>query len=252
MINFKRYKNDEKFYIYGIHSVKEALKNVRRKKIFLHVSVNAHKKLIKEIKEYNVKFEIVNMHKLNSILKKDITHQGAILETLPITNDEDFEKICFPNSKDTVILMLDQLYDPQNVGAILRTAEIFGAKAVITTKNHSSRETGALAKSASGALEHLPLLRVSNLRNSINILKKMGYFIIGLDSDADFFIEDTLNKIGKEPLVLILGSEGKGLRDLTKKNCDFLSKIPFKNNICSLNVSSAAAISLYLTRIKCI
>ncbi len=248
----KNYKNDKKFYIYGIHSVKEALKNQKRKKILLHVSINAYEKLIEEIKTYNIKFKIVNVQKLNSIFKKDITHQGAILETFPFTDNQDFKKICQPKTKDSVILILDQLYDPQNVGAILRTAEIFGTKAVITTKNHSSKETGALAKSASGALEHQPFLKVSNLNNSMKILKKMGYFIIGLDSNAEFTLENTLKKIGKEPLVLVLGSEGKGLRDLTKKNCDFLSKIPFKNNICSLNVSSAAAISLYLTRNKSI
>mgnify|MGYP001425566814 CR=1 FL=1 len=252
MTILKNYKNEKKFYIYGIHSVKEALKNQKRKKIFLHVSTNAYEKLIEEIKNCDVKFEVVNVQKLNYILKKDITHQGAILETLPIKNDIEFEKICHPDTKDTVILMLDQLYDPQNVGAILRTAEFFGAKAVITTKNHSSKETSALAKSASGALEHQPFLKVINLKNTMKILKKMGYFIIGLDSNSDLILEETLKIIGKEPLVLVLGSEGKGLRDLTKKNCDFLSKIPFKNNMCSLNVSSAAAISLYLARNKSI
>lgn len=255
MINdkYKKIKNlnrNNKYYIYGIHSVQEALKNPKRKKIFLYVTRNSYQKVSYEIIESKVKFKILNTKELSSLISENITHQGIILETNPISYDYNFKELCFPNSKNARLVLLDQLSDPQNVGAILRTSEIFGVQAVITTKYQSTKETGTLVKSASGALEYLPYVRITNLVNAINSLKKMGYFIIGLDTNSKSFLEETLEKIGNEPIAIVLGSEGKGLRELTKKNCDFLSKIPFKNNICSLNVSSAAAIAIYLTRRK--
>ena len=255
MINdkYKKIKNlnrNNKYYIYGIHSVQEALKNPKRKKIFLYVTRNSYQKVSYEIVESKVKFKILNTKELSSLISKEITHQGIILETTPLNYDYNFEELCFPKSKNARLVLLDQLYDPQNVGAILRTSEIFGIQAVITTKYQSTKETGTLAKSASGALEYLPYIRITNLVNTINSLKKMGYFVIGLDINSKSCLEETLKKIGNEPIAIVLGSEGKGLRELTKKNCDFLSKIPFKNNIFSLNVSSAAAIALYLTRRK--
>ena len=140
--------------------------------------------------------------------------------------------------------------DPHNVGAVLRSAEVFGARAVIAPLRHSAPETGALAKTASGALERQPYLRVGNLADTMEQLKEMGYALLGLDGEADVTLAEALAEVGSRPLALVLGAEGPGLRERTRDTCDRLVKIPFTGAFGSLNVSNAAAVALYAAAIR--
>jgi 23S rRNA (guanosine2251-2'-O)-methyltransferase len=165
-------------------------------------------------------------------------HQGVLLlaEPLEPINLEDI-------ADDALILALDQITDPHNVGAIFRSAAAFGATAIVTTQRHSPDATGALAKAASGALEHVPLVSVQNLARGLAALKDSGFLVVGLDSDGD---ADLAALPLRAPLALVLGAEGKGLRQLTKEICDHVARIDLPGEIKSLNVSNAAALSLYV------
>ena len=144
-----------------------------------------------------------------------------------------------------LVVMLDRVTDPHNVGAILRSAEVFGALAVIAPRHHSAPETGALAKTASGALERQPYFRVRNLAQAIEELQAMGYLVLGLDGEAEDSIEQALDGQPDLPVALVLGAEGPGLRQKTRETCDKLVKIRFAGEFGSLNVSNAAAVALY-------
>lgn len=144
-----------------------------------------------------------------------------------------------------MVVLLDRVSDPHNVGAILRSAEVFGARAVIGPTRHSAPETGALAKTASGALERQPYMRVRNLAKAMASLREMGYFIIGLDGEADMTLEKAMADLPDVPIALAFGAEGPGLRDLTKETCHRMAKIPFAGEFGSLNVSNAAAVAMY-------
>ncbi len=135
--------------------------------------------------------------------------------------------------------------DPHNVGAILRSAEVFGARAVIAPHRHSAPETGALAKTASGALERQPYLRVTNLADAMETLASMGFVLLGLDGEAETTLEDGLAEAGPRPVGIVLGAEGPGLREKTRETCHRLVRIPYAGGFGSLNVSNAAAVALY-------
>jgi 23S rRNA (guanosine2251-2'-O)-methyltransferase len=139
--------------------------------------------------------------------------------------------------------VLDQITDPHNVGAIFRSAAAFGATAIVTTQRHSPDATGVLAKAASGALEWVPLINVQNLARGLAALKARGFLVIGLDSSGE---SDLATLALREPLALVLGAEGKGLRQLTKDTCDHVARIDLPGEIKSLNVSNAAALALYV------
>ena len=145
-------------------------------------------------------------------------------------------------------MLLDRVTDPHNVGAILRSAEVFGARAVIAPRHHAAPETGALAKSASGALERQPYLRVRNLADAIIELQGMGYIVLGLAGEADQSIEAALDGRRDRPVALVLGAEGPGLRPRTREVVDALVRIDFASDFGSLNVSNAAAVALYAAR----
>jgi 23S rRNA (guanosine2251-2'-O)-methyltransferase len=233
--------SDENDVIYGAHPVEEALKNPKRKFVKLTCTLNGAERLKAITQPLGITPEIVNPKVLDRRLEPDAVHQGMILEARPLRQPQ-LKEI----EQSGVVVMLDQVTDPHNVGAILRSCAAFQVTAVVTTARHSAEASGVLFKSASGAYEHVPFVKVTNLARAMEELRDAGFRLVGLDSEAEFI----LGEIDKTPpLVLVLGAEGKGLRELTRKNCDVVAKLDFSGAIRSLNVSNAAAVALYaLTR----
>ncbi len=236
-------REENRVWLFGLHAVRDALTNPARKKRQLLVTKNAYHKLQDVVGDTDV--EVFDPHKFHPPIDRNSVHQGAVLEveTLNWGVVDDYA----PNGDDDLLVLLDRVSDPHNVGAILRSAEVFGARAVIAPHRHSAPETGALAKTASGALERQPYLRVPNLGNAMLDLKKLGYHIIGLDGEAQQTLAEGLAEINI-PIALVMGSEGPGMRERTKELCDQIVKIPFSGDFGSLNVSNAAAVSLYAAR----
>ena len=236
----------ETFWLFGLHAVRDALLNPDRVKLRLVVTKNAHDKLAEDIAKSGVTPEVTDPRKFDVPLDKQSVHQGAALEVKPL-NWGSIDECCMAvdGQKMPRLILLDRVTDPHNVGAILRSAEVFGARAVIAPHRHSAPETGALAKTASGALERQPYLRVKNLADTMERLRKMGYVMLGLDGTAEYSIETMADDYSGRPIALVLGAEGPGLRDRTKETCDHLVKIDFADGVGSLNVSNAAAVGLY-------
>ncbi|ARE41903.1 23S rRNA (guanosine-2'-O-) -methyltransferase rlmB [Rhodovulum sp. P5] len=231
-------------WLFGLHAVRDALMNPAREKLRLVVTRNAADKLAEAIAAGGIAPELSDPRKFAAPLEEGAVHQGAALEVRPL----DWGKLadlCAPGDGAPVVVLLDRVSDPHNVGAILRSAEVFGARAVIAPHRHSAPETGALAKTASGALERQPYLRVTNLARTMAALQDLGYVLIGLDGDAEVTIGAALRETTQRPVGLVLGAEGPGLRQLTRESCDGLAKIPAQGAFGSLNVSNAAAVALY-------
>ncbi|PCH93519.1 MAG: 23S rRNA (guanosine(2251)-2'-O)-methyltransferase RlmB [Rhodobacteraceae bacterium] len=235
---------EQNVWLFGTHAVRDALLNPARERLRLVVTKNASDKLADAIATSGMTPEIQDPRRFNVPIDAQSVHQGVALEVRPLDWGNISEN-CAPRGEASCVVVLDRVTDPHNVGAILRSAEVFGARAVIATQRNSAPETGALAKTASGALERQPYLRVQNLVKTMLTLSEMGYRLIGLDGEADIILQDTLDVEPNAPTALILGAEGPGLRDLTKKTCDVLAKVPFQRDFGSLNVSNAAAVSLY-------
>ena len=227
-------------WLFGLHAVRDACANPKREKLRLVVTKNALDRLGDAVTASGLTPEIADPRKFPVPLDPGSVHQGAALEVKPL-NWGGLEEVV---SGGGTVLCLDRVTDPHNVGAILRSAEVFGASAVIAPARHAAPETGALAKSASGALERQPYLRVGNLANALGELKKLGYRLIGLEGTAEANLEEALDEV-PGPMALVLGAEGPGLREKTKATCDRLAKIEFAGEFGSLNVSNAAAVALY-------
>ncbi len=227
--------------LYGIHTVRAALDNPERRITKLSVTQNALVRLeTGPVESLGFPVEIVTPQDLDKLLGPDAIHQGAMLETvhLPVRR--------LSALKDSpLILVLDQVTDPHNVGAIMRSAVAFNAGALITTMRHSPTESGVMAKSASGALEMIPYIQITNLADALEELHKLGFVSVGLDSEGPAPLEETLsgNKIA-----LVLGAEGKGLRQKTRQTVNALARLDMPGAIKSLNVSNAAAIAMYAAR----
>ena len=224
--------------LYGWHTVTAALANPARRIRKLLATENAMRRLAEGGITLSVTAEVVRPDVLAGQLTPDAVHQGLIAEAdpLPSPGVEDL-------AAGGIVLVLDQITDPHNVGAILRTAAAFAVSAVMTTARHSPEATGVLAKSASGALELVPIIIVQNLARGLAALKERGFLLVGLDGDAP----DDLARIQLQaPLALVLGAEGKGLRQLTAASCDRLARLELPGTIKSLNVSNAAALALYI------
>jgi 23S rRNA (guanosine2251-2'-O)-methyltransferase len=224
--------------LYGWHSVKAALENPARKIRGLWATENAARRLAEDGVALDIAPEIVRPDVIANRLSADAVHNGLLAEADPLKSPE-IEDL----SSDGIVLVLDQITDPHNVGAILRSAAAFGATAIITTARHSPEATGVLAKSASGALEYVPIVMVQNLARGLAALKARGFLVVGLDSEAG---DDLAATPLHTPLALVLGAEGKGLRQLTQATCDHLSRLHLPGPIQSLNVSNAAALALYI------
>ncbi|MEI4486960.1 23S rRNA (guanosine(2251)-2'-O)-methyltransferase RlmB [Frigidibacter sp. MR17.14] len=242
----KRKAEAETIWLFGIHAVRDALGNPAREKLRLVVSKNAQDRLATEIAASGMEPEIVDPRVFDRAvpLPPESVHQGAALEVKPLKWGRVAD-VCIDGAGLPLVVMLDQVTDPHNVGAILRSAEVFGARAVIATARHAAPETGALAKTASGALERQPYLRVTNLSDAMTELREMGYWLVGLAGEAETELAPALAAAGSRPVALVLGAEGPGLREKTRATCDVLAKIPFARDFGSLNVSNAAAVALY-------
>tara|TARA_Y100000022_G_scaffold148444_1_gene130139 strand:+ start:68 stop:808 length:741 start_codon:yes stop_codon:yes gene_type:complete len=227
--------------IFGIHAAKAAIKNPRRKIYSLICSQEFYDTNLRDLKKKKIeKIKILKRKEIDSLLGFN-THQGVFIKCNFLQN----YTIAEIKKNEEIILMLDSLNDSQNVGSILRTAYLFGVQTVIYNKDNSFKLSSFMIKSASGSYERIKMIEVTNLNKTINLLKKNGFWIIGLDSNSNKTIKTITNGIKK---VLILGSEDKGIRKLIKKNCDFIVSIETalkKDDIVdSLNVSNACAIIL--------
>ncbi len=238
----------ETLWLFGLHAVRDALLNPAREKRRLVVTKNAADRLGEAISAAGLEPEIADPRRFPVPLDPGSVHQGAALEVKPL-DWGPLEAICAaPPGTAPRVVLLDRVSDPHNVGAILRSAEVFGAAAVVATRRHAAPETGALAKTASGALERQPYLRVTNLARAMESLRGLGYVLLGLDGEAEEGIGAAVAALPGVPLGLVLGAEGPGLRDKTRATCDRLVKIPFARGFGSLNVSNAAAVALYAAR----
>ena len=227
--------------LYGWHPVVEALRNEQRGVRRLLATENSGRRLQEALPGLRVQPELVRPDEISRLVEPDAVHQGLYLEADPLPSPS-LETL--PAS--ALVLALDQITDPHNVGAIVRTAAAFKVDAILTTARHSPSATGVLAKSASGGLEHVPFLIVRNLAEALIALGERGFQRVGLDSEGSVPL-DTVEV--RRPLVVVLGAEGKGLRQRTKECCDVVSRLDMPGAIKSLNVSNAAAITLYaLTR----
>jgi len=241
----KKAAKSETIWLFGLHAVRDALLNPNRQIERLVVTKNAADKLSDAIGQSGITPELSNPRKFAAPLDSGSVHQGAALEAKPLAWGSLEDVALAPGQGAPRLVLLDQVTDPHNVGAILRSAEVFGANAVIGTLRHSAPETGALAKTASGALERQPYLRMRNLADTIIQLQDMGYLVVGLDGEAEQSLDAVAADNKDRAIALVLGAEGPGLRQRTKETVDMLVKIPFSREFGSLNVSNAAAVALY-------
>ncbi|CAN7406244.1 23S rRNA (guanosine(2251)-2'-O)-methyltransferase RlmB [Rhizobium sp. LjRoot30] len=227
-------------FLYGLHTVRAALENPERKNIQLSVTQNALARLDIDAEALGIPVQMVSPQDIDKILGPEAIHQGVMLETrpLPVRRLEALKQ-------SPLLLVLDQVTDPHNVGALMRSAVAFDAGAVITTMRHSPTESGVLAKSASGALEMIPYIQITNLADTLGELHELGFHTVGLDSEGPAPLEESL---AGEKVALVLGAEGKGLRQKTRETVNTLARLDMPGRIKSLNVSNAAAIALYATR----
>src|ERR1700754_108893 len=231
-------RSDGPVILYGWHTVAAALANPERRIRKLLLTENAARRLADENIDTRVPPEIVRPSVIDARLGPDAVHQGLLAEAEPLPSP-DIETL----SQEGIVLVLDQITDPHNVGAILRSAAAFAVKAIVTTARHSPEATGVLAKSASGALELVPLVTVPNLARALNELNNIGFMTVGLDSEG----QQNLGAVAlRQPLALVLGAEGKGLRQLTRETCSVVARLDMPGEIKSLNVSNAAVLALYI------
>jgi 23S rRNA (guanosine2251-2'-O)-methyltransferase len=224
--------------LYGWHTVTAALANPQRRIRKLMLTENAARRLADEHIDTPVTPEIVRPNLIDQRLGPDAVHQGLLAEADPLPSP-DIDTL----AQQGIVLVLDQITDPHNVGAIMRSAAAFAVKAIVTTARHSPEATGVLAKAASGALELVPLVTVQNLARALTGLNDQGFLTVGLDSQGS---QDLGMVALRQPLALVLGAEGKGLRQLTRETCSVVARLDMPGEIKSLNVSNAAVLALYI------
>jgi 23S rRNA (guanosine2251-2'-O)-methyltransferase len=227
--------------LYGLHTVRAALDNPKRRIRRMLATRNALERLgIADIGALPFAAELVEPRDIDKVTGSEAVHQGVVVEAEPLV-----AKRLDALGETNLVVVLDQVTDPHNVGAILRSAVAFGAGALITTERHSPTESGVLAKSASGALEHIDHIEVRNLANALEELHAAGFQTVGLDSDGPAELERSFDG---EKIALVLGAEGKGLRQKTRETVTTLARLDMPGAIRSLNVSNAAAVALYAAR----
>lgn len=226
------------YWIYGLHAVNAALNNPKR----TVYELLATKEAATSLSHGKHQPTLVAREQLDSLCGRDAVHQGVCLRVEPLTPPLISEALERPGP----VLVLDQVTDPRNIGAILRSAAAFGAAAVLVQDRNTPPETGTMAKAASGGLDNVPLLRETNLSRALAGLQRAGLWVVGLDAGGKRLSSDTL---GNRRVALVLGAEGAGLRRLTRETCDEIASIYMSGPMESLNVSNASAVALYeLTR----
>jgi 23S rRNA (guanosine2251-2'-O)-methyltransferase len=229
--------------LWGRHAVAAALDNPRRSVVKAWATRDAAE-FMRFPKEVPV--TLADVADLGRLVPGDAPHQGVVVEVEPL--EEVWLDELFADAPDNaVLLVLDQVTDPHNVGAILRSAAAFGAIGIVTQDRHSPPESGALAKAASGALETMKWVRAVNLARALEDIAEAGFWRIGLTGDADLELRDAL---GPKRVALVLGAEGPGLRPNTREHCDALARLPITDAVDSLNVSNAAAVALYAATVR--
>ncbi len=233
-------KSDGPLFLFGLHTVEAALRNPDRRKHRLFATANALRRLTERDLKIKVPIQECMPKSIAQLVPRDSVHQGAVLKVdpLPAYNTRSLKNA-------TLVLALDQVTDPHNVGAIMRSAVAMDANAIVTTSRHSPEETGVLAKSASGALDMMKHVQVQNMARFITEMGEQGFQCVALDSGADTTLESLA--IG-DRVVLVLGSEGKGVRQGVRAVCDSLARLDMPGKIKSLNVSNAAILCLYAIR----
>ncbi|KAB2875828.1 MAG: RNA methyltransferase [Bauldia sp.] len=233
-------RRPDSLFVYGIHPVLAALANPRRTVRRILATANALARLTAAGAILPLAPEETTPRHLDRLLGGEAVHQGVAVEVAPL------EPLAIESLGEAdLVVVLDQVTDPHNVGAIMRSAIAFGADAIITTGRHTPAETGVLAKAASGALDQLAHVEVQNLARALATLAELGFTRIGLDSEAGEAIDQAMTGAR---VALVLGAEGKGLRRLTRDTCDRLARLPTVGPIASLNVSNAAVLALYMAR----
>lgn len=232
-------RSDGPYWIYGLHAVRAALANPERRRLRV---LATDPELLGAASGGGPLVEVVRRDELDRILP-DAVHQGTALLTMPLAEPDLADAAAPVPEARNLVVVLDQVTDPRNVGAILRSAAAFEARCLVLTHRHAPSEAGALAKAASGALETTPVVRVPNLARALDRLAELGYWRIGFDAEA----RETLPEVDLAGnMALVLGAEGEGLRRLTAEHCDRLVRLPMgSGRVESLNVSAAAAIALY-------
>ena len=243
--------NSDQNWIYGKHPVLAVILKQKRKLYKILLTQKSSGELDQELAKNKIKLDpsliyIVDNNFITSNLPENAVHQGFAIKAaaMPIIQEDDFILEISKKEKNELppILILDQLTDPHNIGAIIRSSVAFGVTNIVIPKHNFPRESGVMNKASSGMIEMADLIMASNINNFMNDLKKAGYWCIGLAGEA----KETLSKAKEfNSIALVIGSEGDGIRELVKKNCDLLVKIPMSAEVESLNASNAAAISLY-------
>jgi 23S rRNA (guanosine2251-2'-O)-methyltransferase len=237
-----RRETSDRVTLYGLHAAEAALANPKRTILRAVATENAAQRLAPLLANRGLEPEPAIPRDLDRLLGADTVHQGVLLEAQalpPVALDE-----VDPNG---ILLVLDQVTDPQNVGAALRSAAAFAAAGLVMTERHSPPLMGALAKAASGALDIVPIVLVKNLAQTLAELGERGVLRVGLAEEAENSLESAPLR---RPLALVLGAEGKGLRQLTREHCDLLCRISTQSTLASLNVSNAAAVALHWASLK--
>jgi 23S rRNA (guanosine2251-2'-O)-methyltransferase len=232
-------------WLYGLHAVQAALANPRRKLGRAVLTPRATETLGPKLLS-RVRVETQEPGSIDRLLPPGAVHQGAALEAWPLKSPDLDDILALPAPAGRkVVLVLDQLSDPHNVGAILRTAAAFGVTAVIVQDRHAPPQSGALAKAASGALDLVPYIEVVNIARALDELAERGFWRIALTGDGDQSLPEA---VPAGDVVLVLGSEGAGIRRLVREHCEASAFIPIARDVESLNVSNAAAIAMYELR----
>lgn len=231
--------NSNRLWLWGIHACHAALANPQRHCLRLAITQSNAKELGLKPQGQSFRMEIMDAYSIARMLPEGAVHQGIAMEVAPLPDPSFLD---LRRKESGILVVLDQVTDPHNVGAIIRTARALGALGIIMTDRNAPPLSGVLAKAASGALELLPIWQVTNLARTLDDLKEEGFWTIGLDERAP----KTLSKADLPPkLALIMGAEGEGLRRLTQEKCDFITKLPTDPEFPTLNVSIAAALALY-------